>query len=190
MSPCFETIKSINGALQHLVYHQARFDKTRLELFGDTSKIPLGEILTPPLDATYRVRVEYDEHIRKIEYIPYAERHFSRFMLHETALEYPYKYVNREALNMPLPQDVDDVIFTHNGELKDTRIANIALLIDGEWKTPLKPLLEGTTLCRLLGSGLLKAEVLDVKSLQNAQKFAIMNALIGFYVVENLLIKE
>lgn len=190
ISPCFETLKAVDGEVQHLVFHQARFDKTRKELYGATQKIVLCEHLAPPKDITCRVRIEYDNEIQKIEYIPYTPRNLQTFALIEADIDYAYKYCNREALNAHLHENVDDVIFTCKGELKDTSIANIALWIDGEWKTPLHPLLGGTTRARLLASGMIKAELLDIKSLQKAEKFAIMNALIGFKIIKNVCIKE
>lgn len=191
ISPCFETLKAVNGEISHLLFHQARFDKTRKELYGATHKIVLAEHLDPPKDALYRVRVEYAKEIQKIEYIPYTPRTIQTFALVEADIDYRYKYCDREALNNHRVPHVDDVLFTCNKELKDTSIANIALWIDGEWKTPFHPLLEGTTRARLLASGLLKCEVLETKSLQKAEKFAIMNALIGFKIIDNVLwIKE
>ena len=190
ISPCFETLKEVNGEIQHLSFHQARFDKTRQELYGSTQKIALLEHLNPPKTFTCKVRVDYAEMIQKIEYFPYTPRDFHTFALVEADIDYTYKYSNREALNAHLREDVDDILFTCNGELKDTSIANIALFIDGEWKTPLHPLLEGTTRARLLSCGELKAEVLDIKSLQKAEKFAIMNALIGFKIIKKVSIKD
>ncbi|WP_263833275.1 aminotransferase class IV [Sulfurospirillum oryzae] len=190
MFPCFETLKAVDGEIEHLSFHQARFDKTRKELYGTTHKISLAELLTPPKELTCRVRVEYDTEILKVEYLPYTPRVIQTFTLIEADVAYAYKYCNREALNKHLQSDVDDVIFTCKGMLQDTSIANIALLIDGEWKTPSHPLLEGTTRARLLASGFLKCDHLDTKSLQKSEKFAIMNALIGFKIVKEVCIKD
>ncbi|WP_041958245.1 aminotransferase class IV [Sulfurospirillum arsenophilum] len=190
ISPCFETLKAVDGEVGHIAFHQARFDKTRKELYGTTQKIVLSEHLFPPKEFTCRVRVEYANEIQKIEYIPYTPRNLQTFALVEADIDYAYKYCNREALNAHLREDVDDVIFTCKGELKDTSIANIALFIDGEWKTPLRPFLEGTTRARLLASGMIKAELLDIKSLQKSEKFAIMNALVGFKIIKNVCIKD
>lgn len=82
----------------------------------------------------------------------------------------------------------DDVIFLKDGLLTDTSIANIALYIDGVWLTPQKPLLQGTTRARLLEKKFLKEEKLTINSLKIAQKFAIMNALMGFKILENIRI--
>lgn len=189
ISPCIETLKAVDGKIGHLVWHQARFDKTRRELYGDTSKILLSAILEPPNQGEYRVRIEYTDTILKVEYFPLHVRTFEHFALVETDIHYAYKYANREHLIALKPSIVDDVIFTCKGELRDTSIANIALYSDGCWLTPQTPLLEGTTRERLLRSGFLKGAILTTKHLQKASKFAIMNALIGFKILEKLSIK-
>lgn len=188
--PCFETLKAVDGEVQHLAFHQARFDKTRKNLYGVALKMALSDHVLPPKEGIYRVRVEYAEELHKIEYIPYVPRTIQTLALVEARIDYAYKYCNRECLYKHSSPDVDDVLFTFNDELKDTSIANIALFIDGEWKTPSHPLLEGTTRARLIASGFLKCAELGVKSLPKADKFAIMNSLIGFKIIKNVCIKD
>ncbi|MBP6497982.1 MAG: aminotransferase class IV, partial [Campylobacteraceae bacterium] len=72
------------------------------------------------------------------------------------------------------------------GLLCDTSIANVALLIDGIWVTPKEPLLKGVTRQRLIDSGFLQIGNLTEASLQKMEKFAIMNALIGFKIIKNV----
>jgi len=185
ISPCIETLLCHEGMVLNTAWHQARFDKTRRELYGDTSVLPLGAQLHLPTTGTHRVRITYTHHILKSEVFPCVARLFETFSVVEADIDYGYKYANREALNALIPKGVDDVIFTCKKELQDTTIANIALLIDGQWFTPHKPLLEGTTRARLLASGMLKTAILTTQSLQKAQKFAIMNALLGFHILKN-----
>ncbi|HEX5330706.1 aminotransferase class IV, partial [Sulfuricurvum sp.] len=72
--------------------------------------------------------------------------------------------------------------------LRDTTIANIALLIEGRWFTPESPLLEGTTRARLIEEGFLTAASLTPKDIEKATKIALMNAMVGFVEVENGII--
>lgn len=188
MFPAFETIKAENGILQHLPFHQARFDKTRKEVFGISDKIELSSLLSPPQGFTCRVRLEYDKEILKIEYIPYQPREIRSFCLIEAKIDYAYKWCDRRMINDLLKEGCDDIIITQNGFLQDTSIANIALYIDGKWLTPKKPLLKGTTRHRLLESGFLSEENLVMDDIRKMEKFAIMNALIGFKIVENIQI--
>jgi len=173
-----------------LEYHQARFDQTRRELFTCKEPIMLAEALIPPCQGIFRVRVEYRETITRIDYRVYEPTPIRTIALVESKLEYGYKYCDREALNLLKRDDADEVLIVHEGELKDTTIANIALWIEGEWKTPLRPLLQGTTRARLLAQGKIKAEKLSVDDIQKARKFAIMNALRGFEILENVCVKD
>ena len=138
----------------------------------------------------YRVRVCYDTTVHSIEYLPYEPLPIQTIAIVESSLSYTYKYEDRKALNALIPTGVDDALIVENNLLKDTTIANIALFLEGQWFTPQIPLLEGTTRRRLLESGFLKTAPLNVQSLQKADKFAIMNALIGFKIIENITIKD
>lgn len=172
-----------------MAWHQARFIRTQKEYFRTLSSTTLATYLHPPLEGRFRIRIVYDTQIQSVEYIPYTPKEISTLGIVASNIEYDYKYANREALVSLIPPSVDDVLITHNGELKDTTIANVALLIEGVWVTPLHPLLKGTTRERLLASGFLKAASLTTASLQKAEKFAIMNALIGFKIINDLNIK-
>lgn len=189
ISPCIETLKSVDGKLAHLAWHQARFERTRRDYFGQKSPVFLSEHLCPPDEGIYRVRVEYAQEILSVAYIPYVAKEMHRFALVEAGISYAYKYADRSELGAYMHDDVDDVLFTCKGMLQDTTIANVALLIDDVWQTPQIPLLRGTTRERLVASGFLKEALLDTQSLKKATKFAIMNALIGFKIIENLTIK-
>ena len=66
-----------------------------------------------------------------------------------------------------------------NSLITNTSIAN--LIFDGKkWLTPKTPLLNGTTRARLLESGFLSQEDINVTMLLNAKKLGIMNAMMGF----------
>lgn len=188
ISPAFETIKADEGILQHINYHQARFNKTRKACYGSADKINLSTILLPPKNLTCRVRVEYTHEVLHVDYIPYLPRQINSFCVVESNLNYAYKWSNREEINALLAPGYDDIIIVKNGLLCDTSIANVALLIDGVWITPQMPLLEGVTRQRLLDSGFLQVGNLTEESLQKMEKFAIMNALIGFKIIENVYI--
>lgn len=188
-SPCLETLLAVDGHIQHLWWHQARFEQTRKAYFKVHRPIALSSVLNPPKEGSFRVRVVYEKEIQRVEYLPLVLKPIVSLCLVESEIEYTYKYANREALNALIPSGMDDALITCNDELRDISIANIALLIDGVWHTPQNPLLQGTTRQRLLASGFLKASSLTTTSLEKAEKFAIMNALIGFKIVDRLSIK-
>ncbi|OHE06909.1 MAG: branched-chain amino acid aminotransferase [Sulfurimonas sp. RIFOXYB2_FULL_37_5] len=186
--PAFETIKAVDGVLQHIAYHQARFDKTRQECYGSVDKISLSSLLSPPKELTCRVRVEYTHEVLHVEYIPYVPRKINSFCIVESNLNYAYKWSNREEITALLVEGYDDIIIVKNGLLCDTSIANVAVFMDGAWMTPKEPLLKGVTRQRLIDSGFLQVANLTMQSLQKMEKFAIMNALIGFKIIENVCI--
>ena len=67
-----------------------------------------------------------------------------------------------------------------NSLITDTSIANLAIFDGKKWLTPKTPLLNGTTRARLLESGFLSQEDINVTMLLNAKKLGIMNAMMGF----------
>jgi 4-amino-4-deoxychorismate lyase len=192
MCRCFETIKAIDGKLQNIFYHQKRFDNTRKALWNQEKKILLQKQIVIPSQGKYRIKVEYDTDIRNVTCKPYeSKRVFKKIVLRQADFLYDFKYCERECFEIKDDIDeVDDILFVKKGFLTDTTIANIALMVDSQWKTPKKPLLKGTMRQKLLEQGLLKEENLSIDKLKTAKKFAIMNALIGFKILKNIQIEE
>jgi 4-amino-4-deoxychorismate lyase len=100
-------------------------------------------------------------------------------------IEYSLKYANRDALNALLEsnKDVDEVIIEKNGYLTDTTISNIAFFDGKQWMTPEKPLLEGTMRAKLIDEGFLKTKQIKKEDLQNYSQVGLMNAMIGFKIL-------
>jgi 4-amino-4-deoxychorismate lyase len=187
MCLCFETIKIENGYAKHLIYHQKRFDKTRRELYGCVDRIHLSDYIKVSDNKTYRLKIIYAQKIEEIQMQEYQDnREFENFSFVDLDFEYSYKFFDRKNID----NYAHDVIFLKEGYLSDTKIANIAIMLNDTWLTPKYPMLEGTTRARLIQSGFLKEENLDTNSLKIAQKFAIMNSLIGFKVLENIRIND
>ena len=190
MCLCFETIKIVDGVCENIFFHQSRFNKTREKLFSTNQKIDLKNAIQAPLKGVYRAKVVYGNEIENIEIRAYEpRREFSRFLLKKADFEYAYKFLDRRALEQRY-EGFDEVVFVKDELLTDTSIANIALLIDGVWKTPKSPLLKGTMRAKLLSEGMLQEENLSKSDIKIAQKFAIMNALMGFKILDNITIEE
>ena len=64
--------------------------------------------------------------------------------------------------------------------MTDISYANIALYDGVTWWTPEKPLLQGTTLVRLLNEGVLKSKSIHIDHLKKYQKIRIFNAMISW----------
>ncbi|MFA6188928.1 MAG: aminotransferase class IV [Sulfuricurvum sp.] len=174
----------------HLSYHQKRL-MASLQCLGSKASFNLHELINPPSNGLYRCRFVYDAKNYDIEFHPYAPRKIASLRLvFDDTLHYPLKYTHRAHLNSLLERrnGCDDVLIVKNGLLTDTSIANIALLIDNQWLTPQTPLLQGTTRARLLDEGVLSPAILTPHHIQDANKIAIMNAMMGFVEIENGII--
>jgi 4-amino-4-deoxychorismate lyase len=146
--------------------------------------------LSPPPCGIYRCKVVYDNvQIISVEYQPYVKKEIKKLKLIESDIEYPKKYLDRSEITKLLKSidDADDIIIVKNGLIADTSIANVALLKNGAWITPKKPLLNGTMREKLLMEGLLKEADISAKNLAEFDAIAIMNALRGFEPLGNIL---
>ena len=181
-----ETIKIEDGIIHNLHYHQDRCTKSRQKLFHSSDILDLSSLLMDaPKTGLYRCRILYGEVLHSIEYIPYTQKKIERLKIISSDIEYSFKYANRDALNALLEsnKDVDEVIIEKEGYLTDTTISNIAFLDGKQWVTPTKPLLEGTMRAKLIDEGFLQTKQIKKEDLQNYSQVALMNAMIGFEIL-------
>ena len=191
MSFLLETIKIEDGEVFNLSYHQARCNESRKALFASTDTLDLSSLIQAPPKGLYRCRILYDEKIHSIEYILYSPKEIHTLKIVSSDLEYTHKYANRDALNKLLQTqpDADDILIEKYGYLTDTTIANIAFYDGKQWFTPEKPLLKGTTRAKLLDEGFLHTKKIKKEDLKNYTQVALMNAMIGFKILNNFTIK-
>lgn len=185
-----ETIRCEGGIAHHLPYHQKRLE-TSLQRLGESTEYNLSELITPPDNALYRCRFLYTPLSCTIEFHPYSPKKISTLRLIACdTINYPLKYAHREALNALYEQrnGCDDILILKNNLLTDTSTANIALLINNQWLTPETPLLEGTTRARLIDEKKIFPARLSASDAHNASKIALINAMIGFFEMENGII--
>jgi 4-amino-4-deoxychorismate lyase len=192
MSLLLETIKIEDGKLANLSYHQARFDKSRIDLFAMTKKIALHTVIKAPKSGLYRCRILYDEDIRSIEYIPYKEKNITKLKVVPSDIDYAYKYADRETFTKLLQEysAYDEIIIEKGGYLTDTTISNIAFYDGERWLTPEHPLLPGTMRAKLLDEGFLHRKEIRKEDLKNYSQIALMNSMIGFKVLNNFTIEQ
>ena len=185
-----ETIKALDGELFHLEYHQRRLEQS-LQKLGFCNSLDLSALLSPPKEGLIRCRVIYDENAAEVTYHPYTPRTFQALQLViADELDYALKYADRTALTSLFEQrgSADDVLIVKDSLITDTTVANIAFYENGRWITPAQPLLHGTTRARLLDEGLLTEADIAVTQLERFEKYALMNAMIGFMEIENGII--
>ncbi len=180
-----ETIRIEGGKIHNLGYHQQRCNKSRQILFDSHEILDLASCIDAPKTGVYRCRILYAERLHSIEYIPYSPKEIDSLKIVSSDIEYSLKYANRDALNALLEsnKDVDDVIIEKEGYLTDTTISNIAFFDGEHWVTPAKPLLEGTMRAKLLDEGFLQLKEIKKEDLQNYSQVALMNAMIGFKIL-------
>ncbi|HEO98586.1 MAG: aminotransferase class IV [Campylobacterales bacterium] len=185
-----ETIKCEGGALHHLAYHQKRVDRSRKELFGLTDTLDLASLPKPPDHRLYRCRVLYAKKIESVEYIPYIPKEIKTLKVVPAEIDYHCKFADRSQLDKLLREnpDADDIIIEKAGLVTDTTIANIAFFDGKQWITPKKPLLEGTMRAYLLDQNFLREEDIPSSLLDRFEKVALMNAMLGFKVLNDIKI--
>jgi len=181
----FETILVVDGDAMHLEYHQKRYESVlqtlNVKVFKD-----LKEYVKPPKHGLYRCRIVYDAKNISVEYFEYKKREIKSLkIVYDDEIEYAYKSSSREHLDKLFAQRgiCDDVLIVKDSFITDTTIANIALLKDGLWYSPKKPLLCGTTRARLLDEKKLILKDIKVDELGEYSGLALMNAMIDFDII-------
>src|SRR5659263_42830 len=97
-----ETIRSEDGRLINLEFHNERMMRTLFELFGLKKDIDLAGIVSVPDSAirgVFKCRVEYDKEIRKTEFIRYNMKSVrSLKVVEDNTIEYNYKFTDRRSI--------------------------------------------------------------------------------------------
>ncbi len=190
MSLLFETLIIENGNIRNLKHHNERLNRSRSELFGAKKSIDLSEAVDLGRE-NMRCKVIYDTKIRRIEYYPLKKRTFRCFKIIESDIEYSYKYLDRSKIDKlyEMRGECDDIIIVRDGKVLDTSIANIAYWDDKRWITPVDPLLAGTMRASLLDEGKIIEGDVTVEDILEAEKMAVMNAIVGMSIVDELKIR-
>ena len=192
-----ETLLVKNGKIVNLKYHLKRMEKTinsfKFRVPGSKFRVPSSGFQVPSSgfqaeNGEWRVRVTYDESgIKNVEYFPIKKREFKIFKLIEIDFDYPFKYKNRKSFSILHSQFsiYDELILIKNSLVTDTTISNLAFYTGSEWITPKYPLLKGTKRAELLDKGFLKEENIHKSDLKYFKKMAMINAIVGFYEIDD-----
>jgi len=187
-----ETIKIEGGEVCNLPYHQARLDRSRKALFHTEDVLSLSRIIEPPPQGLYRCRILYDTTVHSVEYLPYTPKEIISLKIVPADIEYACKYADREAFETLLKEngDVDEIIIEKEGLLTDTTISNVAFFDGEQWVTPANPLLEGTMRAKLLDEGFLQRADITREMLKGYTHVALINAMIGFKILNHYDIRS
>ncbi len=189
MSLFFETIKVQNQTVYNLDAHNFRLNQTILKNFGIKSTVNLKDFIIPPKDnKLYRCKIVYSHEIKSVDFFPYTPRNIQSFKIIHSKIKYDYKYADRTDIDTIFARrdNADEILIVDkNGMIKDTSIANIAVMTDGIWQTPKYPLLKGTMRAKFIKENILHEKELFIQDIQKLESFAIMNAMIGFKIIQN-----
>jgi len=191
-----ETLKINQGKILNLSYHNARFNKARIELFDIKKQTDLEEVINlKDLNSqdTYLCRVTYDTEIKKVEFEKYAPKLINTVKLIEVDnINYNYKYKDRLAFKyLEKEANADAVLIVKNGEITDFTFANVVFFtLNNEAFTPLNPLLNGTTRKRLLDENKVKQRVIKATDLNLFNRLKPINAMLDFKLTPFIAIEN
>ncbi len=191
-----ETIFIENGQAKHLDYHQMRINDVFHDFYPHESILQIDELFSSfdlPALGRFRARVIYEDHWIKSEIIPYQEKQIQRLKIVELGeYDYTYKWADRSYFSDVLLQhnEVDDVVFTQNGLIKDCTIANLAFLKDGIWYTPKQPMLNGTTRRRLIDEEKIQEADIFIENLASYSHICLINVFRPLSLEKSLLVSR
>lgn len=183
MCQYIESLRVVDGHICNLAYHQQRMNKTRLEVFRQSTPLLLNDVfktIKAP-SGLVKLRFVYDEAgIHDISCTPYKRKEIhSLRLVTANNIDYRYKSVDRSALNQLKEKqgECDEILIIRNNHITDTSYTNVALYDGKQWFTPSTPLLRGTMRQSLLDGGLLQERELLVSDLPNYKQISLFNAM-------------
>jgi len=193
MSLLVETIRTEKGKLLNISFHNERMVRSLYEVFGLRNEPDLGKIIDVPefaLKGIYKCRVEYDQKIRKIEFLPYKINVIrSLKLVEDNTIEYAYKFTDRKRIEelVATRGEDDDILIIKDGMVTDTSYANVVFKdFNGNWVTPSTYLLPGTRRANLLKHKLIIEASIAYKDINKYSEVRLINAMLGLYDTEGI----
>lgn len=191
--PLFETIAIIDGNIQNIEYHQARYHNACRNYLKNEPVLNLAEIINVPVkyqSGLVRCKVEYNSVEYQIQYFPYQAKRIEFFQVMQCEnLNYQFKYTDREIFaNLPISTN-SEVILLNDGKVSDCTIGNLLFLKNGKWFSPVDYLLKGTQLSRLLEKKRVELCRITADNLRDFEQVMMINALNPFDLARALPIQ-
>lgn len=177
-----ETIRLEEGNLVNQNYHQSRINDT--SKYFSLNGFDLDKLTIPKqfMKGLFKLRIEYANTILKIEYQEYKIKQIDSLkIIEDNSIIYNFKYLNRSRINKLLEKkdDCDDIIILKNGEITDTSYSNLIFVKNGEYFTPINPLLNGTKRRYLIDLREIIPNLIKPRDLDNYEYCKIFNAMIN-----------
>ncbi len=193
MSLLVETIRTEEGKLLNISFHNERMIRSLYDVFGLKTKIYLEKLITVPETAKkeiFKCRVEYDHEIHKVEFLPYKIKVIrSLKLVEDNTIEYAYKFTDRKRIEelTATRGEGDDILIIKNGMVTDTSYANVVFRdFNGNWVTPSTYLLPGTRRASLLHHDLITETIITYTDLNKYTEVKLINAMIGLDDTEGI----
>lgn len=182
--PLFETLAIIDGEIQNLAYHQARYSDACQNYLNSKAVLDFAQIIDVPMEyqqGLVRCKVEYSEKAYHVQFFPYSAKKIEFFSIAQCEnLDYRFKYSDRSMFaDLPMT-DNSEVIIVNNGKVSDCTIGNLLFLKQGKWFSPQDYLLKGTQLSRLLDEKRVEFCEISLVNLRDFEQVMLINALNPF----------
>jgi 4-amino-4-deoxychorismate lyase len=186
MSRLIESIKLEDGRFHRLQFHQARVDRTFLNLFQLKKAFNLSDVFKNqqyPKTGLFKCRIVYQKQVESVEVIPYVSTFpQSLKVVYDHSIDYTFKFEDRSRIELLFSQRqfCDDILIVKNGFVTDASYSNIVFNDGDKWITPKAPLLKGTMRQCLLDTAEIKEEPITVQDIPSFKSFRLINAMHGF----------
>ena len=186
MFPLIESIQVSDGKLQHLSYHQHRFETSYFKVYKKLTHMRISKVIQVPeayQQGLVKLRFLYNESDCICQYNNYRPADIKRLKLVSSdKINYDIKWVDRSNLENLKKQkgSADDILIVKNQRITDTSFSNIVFYDGNHWVTPEFPLLHGTARARLLHEKKIITHDIFVDDLKNFSHFKLINAMRGF----------
>lgn len=184
MYPLLESLKLTDGLPSSILLplHQERMDRSLQHFRGrplDLASILSKENLSAYPKGVYKLRLEYGlEGQYRTDIQPYQPKIIRSVQAVEAShLDYTFKYSDRSGI-LDLQNTFDEILMHQSGRITDLSYANIALLQDREWFTPIHCQLAGVQREHLLTTGQIKPRDIFLNDLKDYTHFRPINALL------------
>ncbi|MDD4922533.1 MAG: aminotransferase class IV [Bacteroidales bacterium] len=195
MCRLIESIKFQDNQLQHIKWHNKRFNEARNRLFGMDGFIDLQQMIRIPdslQEGIYKCRVLYGKQIETIDFLSYIPKKMRTLQLVEdNEIDYTYKYENRLAFERLLTSkgQADDILIVKNGHITDTSYSNMVFFDGEKWITPDTFLLNGTQRQHMLAKGLITEAPVTLSALKKFKLAKPINAMLDFETTPSVTIR-
>lgn len=179
--PFLETIRVVDGIIEHSDYHIERMRQTCLFHYHEFGFEKILDNLRVPENGILKLNIWYNQYEKEIKISEYVPASIKKIEILECDpdFNYSFKYSDRSYLNSLLKSTcgADEIIISKNGFITDTSKANIVFEKNGKFYTPDTFLLNGTMRQYLLGSGKITETSIYAENIFDYEKMYFINAL-------------